>query len=373
MSLQLGSGYFPYILDALQAATLENTPMSKVRIPGFLNLLYDQDGKQTTTLNRTDGNQRWVQLSYKQRLTEGFIQDTAGSCDVTNLVTTAEAEVNMDITKSVSLYLDVETLRKYPPSQTSKVSLGPGTIYRELYDRILTATNAMFTSCNRALLAKQVSNFGVNVVSGSNAAVSVNLEKNTDYNALADGETKLLTDYHVNENMGKPMIVGSGLIHSYFLQQGAKSANQAGIDTKFFANSFDFYYDQTAAAEWGANQFGIFSPNSVQLVEFFTTTGVGADKLGNSIFFRMQMPTMRGNEIRPVMFDAQLKEIDCATTFTDGYYGTTITVDRGWQLIISKQMGLFNVPSQAYRATDYLLGNNGTYRYTATNNCTTCG
>lgn len=373
MALNLGKGYLPYILDALEAATFENTPMFKLRVPGFLNMLFDQDGKQTTTLNRADGNERTVRLSYKQRLTEGFVQDTAGSCDVTNVVTTSEADVDVDITKSISLYLDVETLRKYPQSQTSKVTLGTGSIYRELYDRVLTATNALLTSSDRALLAKQAATFGVNVVSGSNAAVSVNLEKNTDYNALADGETKLLSDWQINENMGKPIIVGSGLIHSYFLQQGAKSANQAGIDTRFFANNFDFYYDQTAAAEWGVNEFGIFAPNATQLVEFFTTTGVGAESLGNSTFFRIMMPAMQGDVIRPVMFDAQLKEIDCATTFTDGYYGTNLTVDRGWQLIISKQMGLFNIPSQAYRATDYLVGNNGTYRYEATNDCTTCG
>ena len=74
------------------------------------------------------------------------------------------------------------------------------------------------------------------------------------------------------------------------------------------------------------------------------------------------------DRIEMVEFDAQLKYFDCPTVLNDDYYGTkgTITVDKGFSLIITKQFGLFTI-DQAYRATDRLNGNRGSYRYNFTN------
>lgn len=369
----LGQGYLPYVLESISRVARENNPEDKIRIPGYLNYLYVQGARDVVSLNTADGGRRTVQIKQKQRLTEDFIVDGDGACDVTNIVPTFETSVDVDIKKSINLYLDIPTLQSYPAEQRQSVSMGtPQTIDREMFDRIKTATNALLTSVDRALLAKQAAAFGTNVRTGSNAAAAINLEKNADVNPLLDGETQLLSDWGQNENMGRPAIVGSGLVYNYFLQQGAKSANSSGVDSRFFANQFDFYYDQTAATEWGANEFAVMSPNSTQLVEYFANRGAGGRRLADSTFGTIVMPSMRGEQIVPVEFDVQIKEIDCETTFTDGYYGGSITVDRGYQMIIQKTCGLWTVPEGSYRATDYLNGNRGTYRYVATNDCTTC-
>lgn len=374
MSLQLGEGFAPYILETIRNIAKQNAPQDKARIPGMLNYLYNQGSKEAVTLNTSDGNRRTVRVAAKQRLTEDFVEDTVASCDVTNVVPSFETDVDVDIEHSINLYLDEETLAKYPASQRERVATGAPTSFdREMYDRILAASNALLTKCDKSLLTKVAAGFGTNVVTGSSAAQAINLEKNTDYNSLTDGETKILTDYQANENVGRPSIVGAGNINAYFMQQGAKSANQAGIDTRYFANQFDFYYDESATTMWGANEFGVFSPNSTQLVEYFEYAGQrGGPRPGASTFFTMPMPSARGNEIAPIKFDVQLKYSDCDQQYTRGYYNDTITLKRGWNLMISKQMGLWTISSQAYRQTDYLVGNTGIYRYSASNDCTTC-
>jgi len=76
--------------------------------------------------------------------------------------------------------------------------------------------------------------------------------------------------------------------------------------------------------------------------------------------------------VLPILFDVQLRYNDCATVFTDAYYGTQTTLQKGYNLIISKTSGLFTIPKDAYRGTDRLVGNRGTLLYEIENVCDNC-
>ena len=75
------------------------------------------------------------------------------------------------------------------------------------------------------------------------------------------------------------------------------------------------------------------------------------------------------NQVIPVMFDFQLRYLDCpeAVAGVDDYYGAPIAGYRGYQMIISKTCGLFQMPSDQFKASDFLVGSNGILRYTITN------
>ena len=69
--------------------------------------------------------------------------------------------------------------------------------------------------------------------------------------------------------------------------------------------------------------------------------------------------------MRNLIFDLQLKYIDCPTTVTVN--GVNTTVNRGWEVIISKEFALWVQPTDAYAASDELAGSNGTLKYFVTN------
>jgi hypothetical protein len=169
---------------------------------------------------------------------------------------------------------------------------------------------------------------------------------------------------------GKPQIFGSGLMLNFMNQQIAKGNNQSGLNTSIEAAGVQFYYDQYAQGIFGANQFLAISPDAVQLVEFARYTGPYGGRKGISDFGSFVLPMrMSATKVMPVQFDYQLRYLDCPSEVAgvNDYYGTPVSGYRGWQMIISKKCGLFQVPTNAYRANDFLASSNGVLRYTATN------
>ena len=65
-------------------------------------------------------------------------------------------------------------------------------------------------------------------------------------------------------------------------------------------------------------------------------------------------------------FDVQLRYIDCPTEIDVA--GEPQTVGRGWQVIVSKNVGLWVQPTTAYASGDELEGTNGTLKYFFSNN-----
>ncbi len=130
-----------------------------------------------------------------------------------------------------------------------------------------------------------------------------------------------------------------------------------------------FYFDKDSQDIWGTNQIGVFAPGSVKFISRNKYEGPYAGYRGTSFFFTLQLPT---NEfgcapdcLDQLRFDVQMKYIDCPTAVTIN--GSATTVNRGWQVIISKDYSLWVQPQTAYRVDDPLFQTNGVLRYVLTN------
>ena len=369
MALSLGQGFRPYLLSNLDAIAKENNPQYRLEPLGLINLLQSNDKPEVLRLNTPNGHKKSVQVKAKQRFNKSQTQ-TSKSCDNTNVPTFYEAPVDLSSTRQLAFYVADETIAKYMDEASRTTAVGqPATpLMNEFIEDIMSAASAILEGVNDDLFTLAVAAIGKNRVTGSAASTSINLARTITDNPLNDGETRILSDYKINGGKGRPMVVGSGLMYQYMLQQIAKSPNNAGIDTRIFANAMTFFHDLSAPTNLGSNQIIVYQPNAIQMVEYMEYTGFKAGpKPGASIFGTLSLPMGMGDEVLPVEFDWQLRYSDCATTMTDAYYGTTLTLQKGYNFILSKQCGLFAIPSQAYRATDVLNGNRGSLRYTITN------
>lgn len=367
-------GFAPYLLKSISEIALENDPQMVLDPAGGFNLLNTQKAAQVVSLSpANNGHRKTVQVKYQQRATPQQIAETI-SCDNVIVPMYNEASVTIDMVNQLGIYIPDETIAKYMDDASASVAVGqPSTPFmREFLFSVMTSTNALIQALDVKILTKLASNVGVNVVSGNNTATSINLPLNTTVNPLGNGITKVLTDYQKNGFKGRPQVVGAGLFWDYLTQQPAKGLDYAGVDTRIQAARFDFFPDLNVDTIFAPNQVLVVAPNSIQRVDYITNRGFRAGLKGTSYFFTIDLPMQIGSDIIPITFDAQLKYIDCATELIEAYTGDTITADRGWALFINKQMGLFQVPNDAYQASDRLSGVNGSLLYEFTNDCENC-
>lgn len=370
----LGEGFAPYLLAHLKTLNPGSNPMMKLEPAGFMNLLLNQSRPRDLRLNNDNGHRKTVQYTFKQRFTKDFV-DASKSCDQTNQQLRLEGSVDLASTRQIAIHLPDETVARYEDEASKTVMVGqPSTgMMDELVYDLISATSAMIEAIDEDLLTLAVAAVGVNRVTGNANAKTVNLNQDTNNNQLNDGITEIMHDYKRNQGKGKMQMIGSGLMEAFHLQQVAKGLAQNGVDTRVLANTHDWYYDLNAADILGANEVLCYEPDAVQLIEYLEYTGFKAGKKpGGSTFGVLPLPMMMGNEITPMLFDFQLRYNDCPEVVTDAYYGTSLTLQKGYNLIISKQTGLHTIPDNAYRGTDILSGNRGSYRYAITNNCETC-
>lgn len=366
-----GLGFADSLTKHIFKITAENTPQFKLNWQGHLNLLKHNKNAEVVRLNdQADaGHRRTVIIKARQRWNVVHT-DTVASCDNANVPAYFERNVNLSNFRQISLFIDDETIARYPNEASANATLGtPSTpLMNELLLMIKESADALLSGVNQDLATLMAAAIGVNVRSGNNAAQNINLVLNTTNNPLNQGLTQVLTDYQLNESAGRPMMVGTGLIHNFMLQQRAKSPDQSGINTPIQANDFDFFQDPFAATSLGANQAIVYEPEAVQLVEYMRYKTFKSGEFGSDVFFTFFLPMQVSDRVEMVEFDAHLRYHPCPTTLNDAYYGTPggVAVDKGWQLIISKDFGLFTI-DQAYRGTDRLSGNRGSYRYNYTN------
>lgn len=370
MALTLGIGFRPYLLNHIKNVVgTDQTPELKLENVGFINMLQSMNKPQILRLSDGNGGENTVRIKQHQRFTKEFTQ-TSDNCTNANQLPYFETDVNLGIFRQIAISLDDETVANYPAEVQTMVSEGtPATsMMTELLIQVSSACNALIEGLNIDLLTAFVP--GVNRITGNANARTINFTQNTTNLPLNDGLERVLQDYKENLGYGTPKIFGNGFMHGFMLQQIAKGMAQNGLNTAINARGVDFYFDQDSTTSLGANQFVVCQPDSVQLVEYMKYQGPKAGLRGTSEFGTFMLPYQPSpnEKQRLIQFDFQLKFFDCPTTLTDAYYGTTLTVGRGYNLIISKTCGLFQIGSQAYRATDPLTGNNGTLRYVATNN-----
>lgn len=367
MALDLYKGFAPYLLKSAREAYLSASPQDKVEEAGYLSLLKSQNPRiEVLKLNTEAGHKKTVQVKAKRRLNAAHT-DNSKSCDVTLTNPYYEKSVELSSVRQVAIYLEDETLAKYTEDASKNIPVGDSKVANEMYDNIRLAANAIVEGLNQDLFTQAVAAIGVNKVTGSNASQTVNFPLNTTNNDLTAGMNKILADYKRNSFSGRPQMIGDGLMHNFMLQQSSKSSDQSGLDTKIQARMADFFYDPNTTSILGNNQFIVYEPDAVGLVEYLEYKGFkGGVKPGASIFGTIMLPF--GNSGMTIEIDWQLKYYDCPTTLTDSYYGTTLNLEKGFNMILSKQVGLWTVPNDGYRnGTDPLFGNRGSLRFTATN------
>lgn len=367
MALNLYQGFAPYLLKNAREAYQSANPQDKVEEVGFFSLLKSQNPRiEVLKLNTESGHKKTVQVKAKRRFNVAHT-DTSKSCDVTLQNSYYEKSVELSSTRQIAVYLQDETLAKYMEDASKGVSIGQSSVAAEMYDNIKLAANALIEGLNQDLYTLAVAAIGINKVTGSASTQTVNFPLDTTNNSLTSGMNKILADYKRNNFSGRPQIVGDGLMHNFMLQQASKFPDQSGLDTKIQAKAADFFYDPYTTTALGSNQFLVYEPDAVGLVEYMEYKGFkGGVKPGASIFGTVLMPL--GNSGQTVEIDWQLRYSDCATTLTDSYYGTTINLEKGYNMILSKQVGLWTIADDAYRnGTDAYYGNRGSLRFTATN------
>lgn len=363
--------YCEALLLHLKSISGDNYPGTKITPPGFLEMLANNPDKPRTIGEAfQNGHRRSVRIAYKVRSVEGQVQ-TTDTCDIS--LTNIYKETTADVSSLVRLgiYLPEDEIRKYCDDASHMQAFGtpPTMLMNEHIDAIMHNLNGLYAKMNSALLTSQSTQFGVNKNTGLTTARTVNISKDATVQSLASGLAEVLGDAQDNEMHGQLQIVGNGNFRQWDLLNNFKTGqNMFGIADQSMAGQYKFYNDTKSATGWGANQIGVFAPNSVHLIEYMKNVGNFAGiKAGGSSIFSMFTDPMIG-----LRWDMQLKYYDCPTTVTNAYTGGSQSIDRGWVLILSKNYGYFTTPTDSFDGGDVLAGVNGTLRYSVTNTCDAC-
>lgn len=333
-----------------------NDPQLKVSPVGFLRALLENNAttRVTNLAGLQSGQDRTITVRYMNR---GLLSQATEIDDCDTPITPAwtSANIGAPYFSKIGMFIADGDLRQYQieAAQAAAAGTPPTPLMLAMYESILAKANALIQHIDDTLVTAQAANFGVNVVTGNNAAQLVNF--GTSMN-MTDGIVKLLTDAQANEVNDDLIVVGNGVVTTYDIVNRLK----AGVDANGFGRAnFSVYNDNRTVAGWGANQFGVFARGEVGFVDFNKNVGNYAGEKGGSYFFTMPIPIELANgELSALVLDAQLKYEDCPI-YDDG----SKIADRGWKLILSKSYGLYNTPATAFAVGDPLRGVNGSFRY----------
>lgn len=373
MAFTTGQGFMPYFLRDFKNIMPEGTvPQLKVDYKGLLKHLTESGYKRVLNEGQTGAQLQQQQIKFKPRFTAAQTT-TTDSCTVTVNQGYNEVPVNLTNARYFAVCLDDRTVQQYMDESISGIQNGAllQGAGGEIYNEILRSGNAICEAVNQDLWPLLTPAVGTNRRSG-NKGDNINVTLNSNNFVLTDGFPQIFSD--IKQNLfssvnGKYTMIGSGLMENYMGSAGMLGMNQAGLANNLGLNKLNFLLDQDAPALLGTNQVLLVDDGAIQLVEFMRYTGAYAGFKGTSTFGTIPLPMQMNNaEVKNVWFDYQLRYSDCPTNFTDSYYGTTIALNRGWNIILSKQFGLFTIPSYMYsNPGDPMNGNTGIIKYTITN------
>jgi hypothetical protein len=351
--------------------------IQKISTPGYLQYLLENNKPNVISNGKDDGSGyiRDITLRYRNRGVTGK-SVTEDNCSIQVRPAYLETAVAATSYRAIGLTFEDDVIAKFEQDALAAVSAGTpamSMIMKDIYEAIIEQANGIFGDIDKDLLAVQAANWGVNVVPGNNAARTINLALNGANNDLDSGMTRAMSDAMENEvRMDGMVAVGSGLINNYFLQQRAKSYDQAGLNTSQLGLP-KFYYDHYAQAAWGVNKFGLFERDAVQFVNVCRFRGIKGGLKGGDWFMTLRLPVTdslgQGN-MSAYEFDVQLKYRTCPGEEQIGAYSEDnppVQLGRGWNIIISSSYQIVHQPADSYAATDRLYGVNGSFLYTATN------
>lgn len=376
-------GFVPYLLGHLKVLTAANYPGAKITTAGFTKLLVENNPRLNVSsingekidplkLSTVDGHIREVKVKYMPRVLTSQVA-TEDTCDNNLVMGYNESEITAPLFRSLSFYLPWGFLERYAKEASNLKSIAQPRIgvLQELEDQLMNTVNGLIGSIDAALLAQIV--WGINQTTGANTAKAININKDSSVFDLSNGIIELLYDAKQNEIMGTPLIVGSGLFEKFEMLKPGIGTAQNGVNMAAL-NAYKFYADYyaPAAGTLGANQVGVFAPGTVGLVDIDRYIAWKTGRHGTSEFAQIALPVENpnGGPAAMMVFNLQIKEFDCPVEVAT-QYGTQ-TLDRGYQVILSKNFGLWQQPTDAYQTGDRLEGNNGSLRYELSNDCDPC-
>lgn len=371
----MANGFAPYILQHIKEIAKGATPQNKIELPGFTQSLVTAHSRGVIKNDTGFGQYRTVKVKKKQRYTTADTE-TEASCEVTNVQGYTETDVSVANYRQLAVHIEDEVIAGYEAYANSPTGLIGASVSPEFIDEMMLAANALLGAVNSDLVTLAAAAVGRNRRTGLTTAATINIGKDTNVASLTDGVTQIKSDFRFNNMNGMPIVVGGGLMSNYMLQQASKSPAQNGIDTRIQAAMLDFYYDNDVANILDENNVLVYEKDAVQLVEYLKYRGpLKSGYKGTSWFGVAPLPVMvttasGGLSLVPIEFDVQLKYNDCEAEFSVD--GQDTVLQKGWNLIMSKNFGLLTITTGAYRSSDVLFGTRGSLLYDITNDCDSC-
>lgn len=369
-------GFCPALLTNIDAVAESNSPSRKLHIAGFLAALFCCQNSAVNPINQTnDGaHTRPLTVKYRVRPTLASVQ-YEDDCDINRIPSYLEWNVGTPTHVQSSFFLDDATLMQYCRDASNMRTAGSTSVTEEVYSLILEHANILVKAINRVTVTQMATQFGTNVQTGSATGKVINITKTADQFILDNGIVDMMRDLQENEICGDPCIIGNGIFAAWDIARTISCCNSAGFDASKVGLP-KFYMDKDTQQIWGQNSVGVLAPGSVKFIGRNKYQGAFAGQKGTSFFMTMPLPIQEfgcnlDDCLRELIFDVQLKYIDCPTPVTIN--GVTTTVNRGWEVIISKEFALWVQPTTAYAAGDQLAGTNGTLKYYFENGSYTSG
>lgn len=332
-------------------------------------MLVNQPGRPNVLQSNasSNGHRRTASVAYMPRGVMAQASASAGICDITLVPGFKEKDVTIAQYAHVGLHFPDDTLRTYCEAWSDPDTAGNAPVVRLVREGVLKAMNAMYARINATLTGLVV--WGANVNNSySNAAKTITIPLAGTSQDLDAGVLDMLADIQDAEFCGMPSIVGTGLFRNYnnLKVRGALGMNQAGVNSAA-AVDWQFFYDNYATTAWGSNVIGVFEPGSIHLLEADENVGSFAGQKGTAFYTQIVDPRMQCWGDLPFTFDLAVDYINCPTTLTNAYTGSTATFNRGWAVYIRKRFDLFQTPTDANDGADVSHGVNGALRFTVAN------
>ena len=370
-------GFAPNLLQHMKVVAQNNYQGMKITPLNFLKMLIENNpslnitkgGETINPLKRSTlaGHIRDIKLKYLPRAVASQVEEL-DDCDNNIMYHYTEQDITTPRFVKTSLFLDWQFVEKYQAEASQAVALGTvpamGAL-QELQDQIMHSVNALVSKMDTQLMADVV--WGTNAVSGNNAVTTLNIDNDSTNFDLSTGIAQMLYEAKFNELFGDVLIAGSGNMQKFELLKGSNAIAlaQNGVNLASL-QGYRFYWDINAATSWGTNQVGVFGKGNIGFVDIDRYIAWKTGEFGTSTFGTIELPVETTTGVpKFVRFNIQIKEIDCPTEIYNGY--GTVTSDRGYQVIITKRYGLWQLPTDSVQATDRLTGVNGALRFAITN------
>lgn len=367
-------GFCPALLTDINAVANGNAPGRKMQVVGYTAALFCCQNSTVNAINsntdESNGSYRPLTVKYTRRPTVSDVSST-DDCNIDRIPGYLEWNIPSLGFKKTSFYISDAQMQQYCSDAMEVQTVGskPSTqVMNEIYQRIVEATNVVMKAINIDLVTQQATQFGKNIVTGQSHGKVINVSQ-TPGIFLDNGIIDMMRDIQENEICGDPCLVGGGLWSAWDKAQALACCNSAGINMAS-ATLPRLFYDKDSQQIWGPNTAAILAPGSVKFIGRNAYAGPFAGQRGNSFFTTLPMPVDEfgcnlDDCLRDLVFDMQLRYIDCPTTLNVA--GNSTTVNRGWEVIISKRYALWVQPADAYSTSDPLYDTNGTLLYYLTN------